>query len=314
MSTGEALKRENAQQRSRPADMSRKEPNIKMKTSNTSNTARFLFVAPISLLLGPIQAWAQVLGVFCTGVDNTGAALPNLAVDPHYSLISSADPAFPGPDAMVIDDTTFPIATGNWEANSGISKWIGPQGAQDYLADPVNGDPTGNYTYRLTFDLTSYVSDLVQLVGRWTCDSEGEILLNGVPTGTSVSTNDWWPNLPATWHPVLLSAGFLPGTNTVDFVVARVPFYSSPNLPTGLRVQLALSNSPPPQLEITPVGSLALIWWPTNVPSFRLETCPGFAGAQNWSPFMGKVTVVGDQNVAETDMMGAASFFRLHKP
>src|SRR2546421_7568224 len=70
--------------------------------------------------------------VFNTGVDDSGRPLANYSVDPHYKLIVSADANFPGPEAVVVDDTSFPIATGDWLASSGTSKWIAPQGNQNY--------------------------------------------------------------------------------------------------------------------------------------------------------------------------------------
>src|SRR5947209_3623181 len=69
---------------------------------------------------------------FNTGVDDTGAALDNYSVDPHYQIIASADPRFPGPETFVVNDTRFPIVTGDWMASSTNSKWIAPQPDQNY--------------------------------------------------------------------------------------------------------------------------------------------------------------------------------------
>src|SRR5690349_9519897 len=51
---------------------------------------------------------------------NTGAGLAGGSVDPHYSLISSADPRYPGPNAYAT--TTLP---GSYLPNNSTSSWIG---------------------------------------------------------------------------------------------------------------------------------------------------------------------------------------------
>ena len=52
---------------------------------------------------------APIPGLFNTGVNDSGVVLANSSVDPHYRLFQSADPASPGPNAIVILDTLFPI-------------------------------------------------------------------------------------------------------------------------------------------------------------------------------------------------------------
>jgi len=116
---------------------------------------------------------AQTPLAFNTGVDDNGGVLADYVQDMHYELITSADTRFAGPGTVVVDNTLFPISTGNWLATDQLSKWIAPQGNQDYLMDPNNGNAVGNYTYRTTFNLTGYDPELVNLVGQWTCDSVG---------------------------------------------------------------------------------------------------------------------------------------------
>jgi hypothetical protein len=267
----------------------------------------------IGLLLAVVPVLAQVPLVFNTGVDYTGAALPNYATDMHYTLLVSADSRFPGPATVVVDDTLFPIATGDWLANSVSSKWIAPQGNQDYLVDPQNGDALGDYTYRTTFDLTGYVPELVQIVGQWTCDSIGtEVNINGVSTGNGTITNHY---AFAQWNPLLITSGFVAGTNTLDFVVNR--FGVPPRdvyLPTGLRAEFIISNLPPPRIQISSAGDFALIWWLTNTPAFVLESSPGLGTNQTWSPFPGAATVISDQNVVVADPATGTRFFRLRRP
>jgi len=259
-----------------------------------------------------IQAQSLVPGVFNTGVDDSGAVLANYSVDSHYTLIVSADPNFPGRDTVVVDDTTFPIATGDWLANSSLSKWIAPQGNQDI---GPGGDAVGNYTYRTTFDLTGYDPNLVTLTGQWTCDSQGtDVRINGLSTGNSTpGTNS--PTNTREFHPLLITSGFVPGTNTLDFLVTRVPWPGSSLLPTGLRAEFVVSNLPPPSLQISSAGSDVLVWWPTNHASgFALETSASLGVSQTWSAFTGPVVNIGDQRVGVAAMTKGSAFFRLRKP
>ena len=45
---------------------------------------------------------AVIPKLFNTGVDETGVALPEATQDPHYRIVDSADPDFPGPDAFTL--------------------------------------------------------------------------------------------------------------------------------------------------------------------------------------------------------------------
>jgi hypothetical protein len=156
--------------------------------------------------------------LFNTGVDAAGAPLPAGSIDPHYTLVVNADGA--SPDSLVINDG-FPISpAGPWLANNSVSKWIGPR------AD-VSGAAGGDYTYRVTVDLTGRDPSDVRLEGNWTSDNTGlNILVNGVSTGISQGGNF------GIWYPFTLSSGFVSGVNTIDFRVnnAGAGF-------TGLRVE-----------------------------------------------------------------------------
>lgn len=82
------------------------------------------------------------------GVSTTGTLLADGAVDPHYQLVSSADPSYPGPNAVVVNSGVFPMPP--WLANGGSSKWLAPR------ADQNGSHPPGTYTYRTTFNLTGF--------------------------------------------------------------------------------------------------------------------------------------------------------------
>ncbi len=75
------------------------------------------------------------LPLFNTGVAADKSLLVGGQTDPHYTLLESADLAFPGPEAVVASQ----IADGYWVANGPSSKWIAPQANRPYPgAAPCN--------------------------------------------------------------------------------------------------------------------------------------------------------------------------------
>src|SRR5690606_9781344 len=128
--------------------------------------------------------------LFGTGVGPDGNVLPDGAVDPHYALIISPDPDYPGPAALVMNQGSPPLQ-GGYVPNNTTSRWISPR------ADGGNNLPNGQceevhpstlchnafYHYRTTFDLTDFDFSTVVILARWACDDSAEIFLNGASTG-----------------------------------------------------------------------------------------------------------------------------------
>jgi alpha-tubulin suppressor-like RCC1 family protein len=206
--------------------------------------------AILALALGAwIPAQAQVaVPVFNTGVDANGALLAGGSVDPHYTLLSSADPAYPGPNAIVAST----IAEGYWMPNGPGSKWIAPQADQAYPPGVCN--TSGGYTYRTTFDLTGFVPSTVVITGGWAADNGGQmILINGAVVDGVGATG--YTGLTSFTIP---SGPLVAGVNTLDF------FVSDFGCPSGVRVELSGTGMPvasgpvltftPPSLAFGPVA------------------------------------------------------------
>ena len=195
----------------------------------TSLSRRTVFVLAVMLSqVGaglPVPA-APIPGLFNTGVNESGAPLPNSSVDPHYRLAQSADATSPGPNAIVVLDTLFPIVAGPWLATSPTSKWIGPK------ADQSVGSAFGNYTYRISFDLAGLDPSTAVITGRWSSDNGGvDILINGVSTGITGDGNF------GTFTPQFaISSGFAGGSNALDFIVNNA---STTVNPTGFRAEIS---------------------------------------------------------------------------
>jgi hypothetical protein len=183
-------------------------------------------------------------GLYPTGVDDAGMLLGDGVVDPHYQLVASADPEYPGPEVYTLN-AGFPVPP--WVAEGPESRWIAPRAAQNI------GNAEGNYTYRTTFDLTGFDVATARIYGRWSVDNGGvDIILNGVSLGI-VNTGGF-----GGWSEFAIESGFVTGVNTLDFIVSNAP--ATPN-PTGLRVEMTGLIEVPdeaPRFLTQPVGGDAV--------------------------------------------------------
>jgi hypothetical protein len=171
--------------------------------------------------------------------------------DPHYQLIASADPAYPGPNALVVNNNGLGLNSGPYLGNGPNSKWLSPR------AD--NADNTGgNYIYRTSFDLSGFDPASAHLTGRWAMDNAGvDILLNGVSTGITRPGEFGFFNFTS----FAINAGFQNGTNTLDFIIFNQP--TGPPNPTAVRVELSGTANPVPEpatLSLLLCGVVALLW------------------------------------------------------
>lgn len=162
--------------------------------------------------------------LFNTGVDDYGVVLPGALVDPHYQLISSADPAFPGPNAMT-HLNQWPVGGTAYMPNGPRSGWIGPRVNET----GYGGNLDGVYVYRTSFLLDTLDPTTAEIRGQWAVDNFGlDIRLNGVSLGLVNNAGF------TTFTPFTITSGFIAGSNTLDFVVSNAP----PPGPTALRVEL----------------------------------------------------------------------------
>jgi hypothetical protein len=218
-----------------------------MPTMTTFRSSKLPFMFAVLagfFLMCPVALEAQLLtvpGVYGTGLDNSGALLPEGSADPHYTIISG--PAT-GP-TYVVNSSSM---DGAWTPNGPASSWV------SYTPTSVSTN-TGIYVYRTTFDLTGFLPETAELTGLWSTDNNGlEILLNGTSFPFPTSAISY--NLPPS--PFSITTGFLPGLNTLDFAFFDDGFY------TGLRVEGLQAKAAVPEpstyalLLMTGAGAL---WW-----------------------------------------------------
>lgn len=180
-----------------------------------------------------VTVLSRVPGLFNTGVDDTGNALGDGAVDGHYQIVVNPDGA--SPEAFVENSAAFPIVSGPWVANNAGSKWIGPRFDTTGAAGAVGAG--GDYTYRTVFDLAGYDPATVIVTGQWATDNGGiDIVVNGRSTGLQNTAQF------ASFTPFTLNSGFVDGLNVIEFKLnnAAVGY-------TGLRIDQirALANPLP---------------------------------------------------------------------
>jgi len=166
---------------------------------------------------------SDIPGVFNTGVDASGDALGDEVLDPHWTLTTSADPTYNGPETYTVKSDEFPIPP--WIANTSNSKWICPRQDETVVED-------GAYVYQLQFDLTGYEPDSANMTGQYSVDDGlTDVKINGVSTGISGTMFD-------TWHSFSISSGFATGINTLEFFVNNGGTSATPS---GLRVELTVT-------------------------------------------------------------------------
>lgn len=189
-----------------------------------------------ALLLGVQLSAAPIPKLYSTGVKDDGTPLANATKDPHYTLVESADAAYPGPDLFTLTPG-FPV--GPWLAEGPSSRWIAPRPQQGI------GNNEGQYILKTTFDLTGFDPNKAKITGKWAVDNSGaDILINGVSTGLANGAGF------GGFTDFTIETGFIEGVNTIEFVVINAP--SGIN-PTGFRAELRgtveLPDEPPSVVE-----------------------------------------------------------------
>jgi len=157
-------------------------------------------------LLAAQGARANTLTIYNTGVDNSGTPLSGGSADPHYTDTYLGPPSgSTNPAVVMTNENNF---VGGW-AQASDAKWIN-------CIDSFYGYSYGSYDYRITFDLTGYDPSTATLSGKWTCDDDGSINLNGVATGISLGYGSW-----GSLYNFTINSGFVAGTNTLDFLIVE---------------------------------------------------------------------------------------------
>ena len=178
-----------------------------------------LLAALTLLVLTATTCFADSITIYGTGAGQGS----NGQVDNHYTLVSApigAGPAY---------TSVYP----GWVSAPSGTQWINPYSSLQIA-------PAGDYDYQTTFDLTGLNPATAELMGKWAADNGGYILLNGsaaIGTGTVISGSYGFEQLTD----FTITGGFLPGLNTLDFVVRN------DGSVTGLVADVSGTASPAPE-------------------------------------------------------------------
>jgi hypothetical protein len=194
-----------------------------------------------------VEWGVRIAELFNTGVDENRNFYSGGQIDPHYQLIVSPDPFFPGPDALVMHNGAFPLA-GNYFTNGLFSSWISPR------TNSTPGNSNGYYIYRTSFIIDTIDPTHAQITGKWASDNEGiDIRLNGTSLGISNMVSAAFTS----FVPFTITNGFIGGSNIIDFVISNGPATG----PTALRVEMRGAGRPlpptAPQIVSEPADALA---------------------------------------------------------
>ena len=181
------------------------------------------FIAATTLSLLASGAMADPIA----GLVNTGTGLAG-SVETAYTLTVES--------GTTVLSNTHPYVTGNgiwpidpWIANSASSKWLMPTALQGETFDP---SVDGVYHFTLRFDLSGTNPNSASFSARFSADNAAAVMLNGEQIATGVGYTQW--------SSFAASAGFVPGINTLDFVVTNDA--QNGGNPFGLRVEFLSSN------------------------------------------------------------------------
>jgi PEP-CTERM motif-containing protein len=198
------------------------------------------------------SAQAASITVFDTGVDAGGVSRSDGSTpDLHYTLNG-------GNLQTEVGTSTGGFPIGPWLGDSNTSAWIGPLSTARFAG--ANG---ATFDYQTTFNLTGLNPATALISGRWSTDDQGvDILINGVSTGQTTP-----PSSYASWTSFIINSGFVPGLNTLDFLVfnANSDCCGDPagTNPTGVRVEMAgtadLSAVPLPSTWTMMLAGLGIV-------------------------------------------------------
>ena len=214
-------------------------------------------------------------GLFDTGVDNSGNALPGGASDTHYTLpVTQLGTA--GMNAVVAS-----TLAGGWVGDGPTHAWIAPTADQGGAAG--QSTPAGTYEYETTFTVptnSNYTGTIKGILsGQVASDNNiTDILIDGVSTGfTSTSLS--------TLGAFTVQGTVVTGVNTVDIIVANTA-----TGPSGLHLDNLLLALPPALSVDQATVNVAYGGTATNTGSF---STPNPNDTVSISSSLGTVTQTG---------------------
>ncbi len=203
----------------------------------------FVWVQAVVLLLGFASARGAVVRNISTGIDaSTGTRLADGTDDPQW-FVGDGDAGQPYAGDFLIAKSDGLPSTYVPDADSTASRWIGINSGSGLQGISV---PQGTYNFEVIVNLSGFIpSTAVLSASRLAADDEfNRIEVNGVTVYTAPRNptigQENWRNLSQS----LGTGTFIPGLNTLTFVVDNTPARESP---LAMRFEGSVNATPVPE-------------------------------------------------------------------
>jgi hypothetical protein len=205
------------------------------------------------LVLASGLASAATINIFGTGYTAGGSKVLPLGTDGNWTLESGPGASVPSPFAPFVTYgsalSQFPFSSGAWFKDGSFgstSEWISPL-ARETASNP--NSPTVPYVYQETFSLIGVDPSTAVIIGEWSADNYGYIVVNG--TEVTTGANGIIPNAAGEFKSFTSftldssNANFVLGTNTIQFDVFNNA-NGSPDV-TGINVDFLSATAENPE-------------------------------------------------------------------
>jgi hypothetical protein len=230
--------------------------------------SKYTSILAVVMTLGFSSVTHAQLNLANTGVDLS----PANGFDDNYLFLGTTTsvgllPISAGTNAVISSTAVFPISTGNWFADTTVSKWIRPGTT---LADASASTNAANlFVFKTSFNFDASIFNLstASIVIKTAADNELSVFLNSEPSalfGSGV-INNLFADFSASFT-LTQTTGLQAGLNSLYFYVTNIPNDSPANLmnPSGLRVELdptvtLLPRAVPEPSTYAIIGSVGLL-------------------------------------------------------
>ena len=188
---------------------------------------KWIGLAALVVVVGGKPSTAKgdlITSLFNTGVDASGAKLPDGTADPHYTVTNTDTNTTISATTLTVDPSTL-----GWAGDASASRWISPTSSGVPASD--------HFTYTTTFSLAGFDPSTAMIhVSALFADDGTTMFLNGLQVGGNAESNTPWVN-PVSFD---VTTGFIAGTNTLTFVTP-----DTDGGPGGLQVEMVGTASVP---------------------------------------------------------------------
>jgi hypothetical protein len=200
----------------------------------------FAITSSLALMLLTASLPAQSQTIFSSGVDSSGNQLPLGANDPHYTSLTTGNPA----QVTNVSGFANPQLYG---LQSPTSRWIWN------FAD-AQGTPAGVHSFTTTFTLTAGQASSSYIAGKFAADNTALVYLNSTLIGATSNGPNGSQGFIAFTN-FSTNSGLISGLNTLRFEVTDFGSFAALNV-DKVSVVPASAAPEPGTLALLSLGAL----------------------------------------------------------